>query len=125
MDLYWKSSSFKQKAKNLASSQLNSLYDEIRPAIEEHERDSQDSVSTSVAEKWIEASCSKLKAEFDFYSSIIKQVSIAPRRPHDVVPLHEGENEIDMKYLEMGGVIWGAALGQFSFFFLSPKHWYS
>eukprot|EP00268_Persea_americana_P040029 TRINITY_DN3970_c0_g1_i3.p1 TRINITY_DN3970_c0_g1~~TRINITY_DN3970_c0_g1_i3.p1 ORF type:complete len:497 (+),score=95.33 TRINITY_DN3970_c0_g1_i3:354-1844(+) len=90
-----------ENMKNVASSQLNSLYDEIRPAIEEHERDSQDSVSTSVAEKWIEASCSKLKADFDFYSSIIKHVSVAPRRPREV-PRHEGENEVDMKYLEMG-----------------------
>lgn len=36
-----------------ATLQLDLLYDEIRPAIEEYERDSQD----SAAEKWTEASC--------------------------------------------------------------------
>lgn len=63
-----------QELKNKAASELSSLYDEIRPAIEEHERDSQDSVSTSVAEKWIQATCCKWKAEFDFHFSIIKNV---------------------------------------------------
>lgn len=63
-----------EEVKNKATSELNSLYDEIRPAIEEHERDSQDSVSTIVAEKWIQATCSKWKAEFDFHFSIIKNV---------------------------------------------------
>ncbi|KAL7128088.1 hypothetical protein ABFS83_14G293000 [Erythranthe nasuta] len=63
-----------EEVKNQAASELNSLYDEIRPAIEEHERDSQDNVSTAVAEKWIEATCSKWKAEFDFHFSIIKNV---------------------------------------------------
>ncbi|KAG6422868.1 hypothetical protein SASPL_113250 [Salvia splendens] len=63
-----------EELKNKAVSELNLLYDEIRPAIEEHERDSQDSVSTSVAEKWIQATCSKWKAEFDFSFSIIKNV---------------------------------------------------
>ncbi|CAL1363190.1 unnamed protein product [Linum trigynum] len=61
--------------KNDAASELANLYSEIRPAIEEHERDSQDSVATSVAEKWIEASCMKLKADFDLYSCIIKNVA--------------------------------------------------
>lgn len=64
--------------KNEAASKLNSIYDEIRPAIEEHGRDNQDSVPTSVAEKWIEASCSKYKADFDFYFSVIKNV-MCPR----------------------------------------------
>lgn len=58
--------------KTEASSGLSSLYDEIRPAIEEHERDSQDSVPTSVAEKWIGANCSKMKADFDFHFSVVK-----------------------------------------------------
>ncbi|KAK2972581.1 hypothetical protein RJ640_020134 [Escallonia rubra] len=62
-----------------ATSKLDSLYDEIRPAIEEHERDSQDSVPTSVAEKWIEATCSKWKAEFDLHFSIVKNV-VCPRQ---------------------------------------------
>lgn len=73
-----------QETKKQATSQLDSLYDEIRPAIEEHERDSQDSVSTSVAEKWIEASCCKLKADFDFYSTIIKTIATTPRVPKNV-----------------------------------------
>ncbi|CAN6452548.1 unnamed protein product [Victoria cruziana] len=75
-----------EEATNLAKVQLDSLYDEIRPAIEELEKDSQDSVSTSVAEKWIEACCSKQKAEFDLYFSIIKNVSsTATRLPPDEV----------------------------------------
>ncbi|XP_068663222.1 histone-lysine N-methyltransferase ASHH1 isoform X2 [Aristolochia californica] len=69
-----------EEAKKAATSQLDSLYDEIRPAIEEHEKDSQDNVSTAVAEKWIGASCSKLKAEFNLYYNIIKHISAAPRR---------------------------------------------
>lgn len=69
--------------KREATSQLSSLYNEIRPAIEEHERDNQDSVATSVAEKWIEASCLKLKAEFDMYYSIIKNVACTPKRTID------------------------------------------
>ncbi|KAK6118618.1 hypothetical protein DH2020_047610 [Rehmannia glutinosa] len=68
-----------EELKNKATSELNSLYDEIRPAIEEHERDSQDSVSTSVAEKWIEATCSKWKAEFEFHFSIVKNVMCPPK----------------------------------------------
>ncbi|GFQ08742.1 histone-lysine n-methyltransferase ashh1 [Phtheirospermum japonicum] len=63
-----------EELKNKATSVLNSLYDEIRPEIEEHERDSQDSVSTSVAEKWIQATCSKWRAEFNFHFSIVKNV---------------------------------------------------
>ncbi|KAF8411604.1 hypothetical protein HHK36_004161 [Tetracentron sinense] len=88
-----------EKMKNQATSQLDSLYNEIRPAIEEHERDSQDSVSTSVAEKWIEASCLKLKAEFDLYSSIIKNVSCTPRRARGEADPAEGDNENEVKYL--------------------------
>ncbi|KAL3619925.1 hypothetical protein CASFOL_034837 [Castilleja foliolosa] len=68
-----------EELKNKASSVLNSLYDEIRPEIEEHERDSQDSVPTSVAEKWIQATCSKWKAEFDFHFSIVKNVMCPPK----------------------------------------------
>jgi hypothetical protein len=48
-----------QEIKKNANAALDALYNEIRPAIEEHERHSQD----SVAEKWIEACCSKFKAE--------------------------------------------------------------
>ncbi|KAL6518311.1 hypothetical protein OROMI_034012 [Orobanche minor] len=67
-----------EELKNEASCMLNSLYDEIRPAIEEHERDSQDSVSPSVGEKWIQATCSKWKAEFGFHFSIVKNVLCPP-----------------------------------------------
>ncbi|KAG0485214.1 hypothetical protein HPP92_009047 [Vanilla planifolia] len=70
-----------EKLKNQATFELDSLFDEIRPAIEEYEKDSQDNVSTTVAEKWIEASCNKLKAEFNLYASIIKNISCTPRRP--------------------------------------------
>lgn len=63
-----------QGLKNEATSKLNSVYEEIRPTIEEHGRDNQDSVPTSVAETWIEAHCSKYKADFDLYFSVIKNV---------------------------------------------------
>lgn len=59
------------------------MYDEIRPAIEEHERDNQDSVSTSLAEKWIQASCLKYKTDFDLYSTIIRNVVLAPKRAQE------------------------------------------
>ncbi|KAK0577291.1 hypothetical protein LWI29_030836 [Acer saccharum] len=88
-----------EELRNDATSQLSSLYNEIRPAIEEHERDNQDNVATSVAEKWIEASCLKLKTEFDLYSSIIKNIACTPRRtPDQARPHGGGENEV--KYLE-------------------------
>ena len=73
-----------QEMKNEATGALDSLYNEIRPAIEEHERDTQDSVSTSVAEKWIEASCLKLKSEFDLYSSIVQNFACTPLKPPEL-----------------------------------------
>ncbi|XP_048500241.1 histone-lysine N-methyltransferase ASHH1 isoform X2 [Beta vulgaris subsp. vulgaris] len=73
-----------EEMKDDASSNLDSLYNEIRPAIEEHERDTQDNVPTSVAEKWIDASCLKLKSEFDLYFSIIKNVVCTPKKSRDV-----------------------------------------
>lgn len=90
---------FLQEMKNEAASQLASLYNEIRPAIEEHERDSQDSVATSVAEKWIEACCSKLKAEFNLYSSIINNVACTPRSTPDQAKPCAADNGNDVKYL--------------------------
>ncbi|KAL0909795.1 hypothetical protein M5K25_020693 [Dendrobium thyrsiflorum] len=89
-----------EELKNEATSQLDCLYDEIRPAIEERERDSQDSVSTSIAEKWIEASCNKLKTEFDLHSAIIKNIFSTPRRTWS--PQAEGPLENGIKYLENG-----------------------
>ncbi|KAL2507247.1 histone-lysine N-methyltransferase ASHH1-like [Forsythia ovata] len=46
-----------EEIKNKATAELNSLYDEIRPAIEEHRWGSQD----RVAKKCIHATCSKYK----------------------------------------------------------------
>ncbi|OMO98582.1 hypothetical protein COLO4_13799 [Corchorus olitorius] len=90
--------------KNEAACQLASVYDEIRPAIEEHERDSQDSVATSVAEKWIEASCSKLRIEFDFHSSILKNIVCSTGKAYEQVKpseLEEGGNDTnEVKLLE-------------------------
>jgi len=88
-----------QEVKNQAASQIDALYDEIRPAIEEHERDSQDSVSTSLAEKWIEVSCCKYKADFDLYAAIIKNLASAPLRSKDDVAPREQNG---LKYLENG-----------------------
>jgi hypothetical protein len=90
-----------EEVKKEAAVRLSSLYDEIRPAIEEHERDSQDSVATSVAEKWIQASCNKLKAEFDLYSSVIKNIASTPIKPQDTkTKVAEAGNEDHIKLLE-------------------------
>lgn len=67
-----------EEVRNEASAKLDSVYDEIRPAIEERERDSLDSLPTNVAEKWIEASCSKYKADFDLYFAVVKNVVCPP-----------------------------------------------
>src|SRR5262245_42807873 len=89
-----------QELKNEATSELNTLYDEIRPAIEEHERDSQDSVSTSVAEKWIQATCSKWKAEFDFHFSIVRNVLCPPKTTaEETKPLGGEDIQTEIKYL--------------------------
>ncbi|XP_015886515.3 histone-lysine N-methyltransferase ASHH1 isoform X2 [Ziziphus jujuba] len=88
-----------EELKNDAASHLKSLYDEIRPAIEEHERDSQDSVATSVAEKWIEACCLKLKAEFDLHSSIIKNIACTPGTSCGQAKPSVDDNETDIKFL--------------------------
>lgn len=88
-----------QEVKNHAASDIDALYDEIRPAIEEHERDSQDSVSTSLAEQWIEASCCKYKADFDLYAAIIKNMASTPLRSKDDVAPREQNG---VKYLENG-----------------------
>ncbi|VVA95521.1 unnamed protein product [Arabis nemorensis] len=84
-----------EEVKKEAAVRLTSLYDEIRPAIEEHERDSQDSVATSVAEKWIHASCYKLKSEFDLYSSVIKNIACTPIKPQDSKnkPVEKGNDD--------------------------------
>ncbi|XP_068490700.1 histone-lysine N-methyltransferase ASHH1 isoform X2 [Phaseolus vulgaris] len=88
-----------EKRKDDATSTLDSLYDEIRPAIEEHERDSQDSVSTTVAEKWIQVCCLKLKAEFDLYSSIVKNVACTAQRAPGQAKPTEVDNENEIKFL--------------------------
>ncbi|XP_031131210.1 histone-lysine N-methyltransferase ASHH1 isoform X2 [Ipomoea triloba] len=81
-----------EEMRNQANLALNSLYNEIRPAIEEHERDSQDSVPTSVAEKWIGASCLKMKSDFDFYFSVVKNVMCPPQMPMPMA-LASGEGD--------------------------------
>ncbi|XP_004496445.1 histone-lysine N-methyltransferase ASHH1 [Cicer arietinum] len=88
-----------EKRKDDATEALDSLYNEIRPAIEEHERDSQDSVSTTVAEKWIQACCLKLKAEFDLYSSIVKNVACTAQRAPGQSKPTEGDIENKIKLL--------------------------
>ncbi|KAL6652891.1 hypothetical protein ACP70R_011816 [Stipagrostis hirtigluma subsp. patula] len=88
-----------EEMKKQAACEIDALYDEIRPAIEEHERDSQDSVSTSLAEKWIEASCCKYKADFDLYAAIIKNLASTPLRSKEEM-IHKEQN--GLKYLENG-----------------------
>ena len=60
--------------RNKATSKLNSVYDEILPTIEVHGPDNHNSVPTSVAKKWITASCLKYNADFDLYFTRIKNV---------------------------------------------------
>jgi histone-lysine N-methyltransferase SETD2 len=88
-----------QKRKDDATDALDSLYNEIHPAIEERERDTQDIVSTTVAEKWIQACCLKLKAEFDLYSSIIINVGCNPQRAPGHAKSTEADNENKIKLL--------------------------
>ncbi|XP_052309274.1 histone-lysine N-methyltransferase ASHH1 isoform X1 [Populus trichocarpa] len=89
-----------EEMKNDAASELSLLYNEIRPVIEEHERDSQDSVPTTVAEKWIQVCCTKLKAEFDLYSSIIKNIACTPQRTLEQArPSEEPGNDNEVKFL--------------------------
>uniref|UniRef100_A0ACD5UYC0 Uncharacterized protein n=1 Tax=Avena sativa TaxID=4498 RepID=A0ACD5UYC0_AVESA len=88
-----------EEVKKQAGAEIDVLYDEIRPAIEEHERDSQDNVSTSLAEQWIEASCSKYKAEFDLSAAIIKNMASTPlRAKEDVIPREQN----GLLYLQNG-----------------------
>ncbi|KAJ3675165.1 hypothetical protein LUZ60_004207 [Juncus effusus] len=85
---------YHEGAKEEATAKLSSLYDEIRPVIEEHERENQEgSVPIDLAEKWIQASCVKYRADFDLYNTIIKNVVFAPKT---------SLGEKDMKYLENG-----------------------
>ncbi|CAK7346748.1 unnamed protein product [Dovyalis caffra] len=89
-----------EEMKKDATSELSSLYNEIRPVIEEHERDSQDSVPTTVAEKWIQVCCTKLKAEFDLYSSIIKNIACTPQKTLEQArPSEEPGNDTEVKYI--------------------------
>lgn len=91
-----------QELRSEATNKLNNLYDEIRPAIEEHARDSQDNVPTSVAEKWIEANCAQWKAEFDLHFSIVKNVVCPrPRASGQTIPSEgaAGGDESAVKYL--------------------------
>lgn len=90
-----------QELKNKATSELNLLYDEIRPAIEEREKDSQDSVPTSLAEKWIHAACSKWKSEFDFHFNIVKNVICGPKMASgsDLKTSGEENSQNEMKNL--------------------------
>ncbi|XP_073280851.1 histone-lysine N-methyltransferase ASHH1 [Primulina huaijiensis] len=90
-----------EELKNKATSELNLIYDEIRPAIEEREKDSQDSVPTSLAEKWIHATCSKWKSEFDFHFNIVKNVICGPKMASGSELKTSGEenSQNEIKYL--------------------------
>lgn len=83
-----------EEERNEANAKLDSVYDEIRPAIEERERDSLDSLPTNVAEKWIEASCTKLKADFNLYFAVVKNVVCPPPATTEAKP-DNLENAID------------------------------
>lgn len=86
-----------QERKNKANADLNSVYDEIRPIIEKHEGDSQDSVPTSVAMKWIDATCAKYKADFNFHFSIIKNVMCPSILAENEAKLSPGDGQNETK----------------------------
>ncbi|KAI4375491.1 hypothetical protein MLD38_013353 [Melastoma candidum] len=91
----------KEEMRKEAASQLDALYNDIRPTIEEHEKDNQDSMATVVAEKWIEASCWKNKAEFNLYHSLIKHVAFSPRRPQQSKDVDNNEEKTSSRSAEM------------------------
>ncbi|KAF4352091.1 hypothetical protein F8388_000783 [Cannabis sativa] len=82
-----------EEVKNCATSHLKTLYDEIRPAIEEHERDHQESVATTVAEKWIEASCMKSRADFDLHFSVVKHFVTTPQKANGEAKPTEADDQ--------------------------------
>lgn len=84
-----------EEVRSEATAKLDCVYDEIRPAIEERERDSLDSLPTSVAEKWMEASCSKLKADFDLYYTVVKSVVCPPPITTEPNPSGDAKNAVD------------------------------
>ncbi|XP_057490388.1 histone-lysine N-methyltransferase ASHH1-like isoform X1 [Actinidia eriantha] len=90
-----------EEIRNQAAAKLEASYDEIRPAIEEHERDSQDNVDISAAMTWIGASCAKMKADFNFHFAIVKNV-VCPQLPQstcgEAKPSEGAENENGAKY---------------------------
>ncbi|GFZ09966.1 hypothetical protein Acr_21g0005650 [Actinidia rufa] len=90
-----------EEIRNQAATKLEASYDEIRPAIEEHERDSQDNVDISAAMTWIGASCAKMKADFNFHFAIVKNV-VCPQTPQNTCdeakPSEGADNENGAKY---------------------------
>ncbi|KAH9307977.1 hypothetical protein KI387_035888, partial [Taxus chinensis] len=64
-----------EETKIATALELNSFYDRIRPAIQDHGKDGQDSVPTSYAEEWIKVSCDDLKATFDLYFKTVKHLA--------------------------------------------------
>ncbi|GFY85647.1 hypothetical protein Acr_04g0003850 [Actinidia rufa] len=90
-----------EEIRNQAAAKLETSYDEIRPAIEEHERDSQDNVDISAAMAWIGTSCAKMKADFNFHFAIVKNV-LCPQPPQstcgEAKPSEGAENENGAKY---------------------------
>lgn len=88
-----------EQAKSAATEELSSFYDKIRPVIQEHGKDGQDSVPTSLAEEWIKATCGQLKATFDAHYSIMKHTSNNLRGAHGAVLNMQGDqaNFLDRK----------------------------
>ncbi|KAJ7006390.1 hypothetical protein D5086_026581 [Populus alba] len=80
-----------------AASELASLRNEIiRPVIEEHVRDSQDDVATTVAEKWMQKTVEQAQPaeepgnddEVSCPARILNMSAQFPRNPRKFVPLH-------------------------------------
>ncbi|KAI4367048.1 hypothetical protein MLD38_022830 [Melastoma candidum] len=103
-----------------AASQLDALYNDIEQAIEEHEKDNQDSAATVVAEKWIEASYWKNKAEFDLYHSLIKRVAFSPRRAQQSKDVNNNKEKTSSRSADIELVCWGDVVEKGS---LSGKNW--
>ncbi|KAL6319160.1 hypothetical protein AAG906_011246 [Vitis piasezkii] len=87
-----------QEKRNQANLHLEAVYDEIRPTIKKDKMKNQYNVPTNLVEKWIEANCSKMKADFNFHSSIIRNVLFPPQQAsNEAKHLEQGENQSETK----------------------------
>ena len=64
-----------------------------------HKKKNQDKVPTNLAKKWIEVNYSKIKVDFNFHSSIIRNVLFPPQQALDETKhLEQEENLSETKW---------------------------